>query len=59
MVWRLDGPGGPVNFRDVQSWEEADFLAPPFTAIPREQERQVRRRYMRLSIQQADEEKMA
>jgi hypothetical protein len=30
MVWQLDSARGLVNFPDVQSWEEADFLALSF-----------------------------
>ncbi|XP_051218761.1 ethylene-responsive transcription factor ERF084-like [Lolium perenne] len=56
MVWRLGGVGGSINFPDVQSRDEADFLASLFTTVRREEERWVRQQYMWLSIKQTDEE---
>ena len=48
-----------MDFPDVQSHEEANFLAPSFQVMHHEEERQIRREYMQMSICQANEAAMA
>jgi hypothetical protein len=43
MVWRLNGPCGLLNFPEVHSYEEAEFLAPVFELMRYNEEHNIHR----------------
>lgn len=57
-VWRFGRPRAELNFPDVRSLQEAEFLAPEVRMVTREQELENRRAVVQLRIRRDDEAAM-
>ncbi|KAK1630300.1 hypothetical protein QYE76_004615 [Lolium multiflorum] len=57
-AWRFRRPGHNMNFPDVESLEEAEFLAPPPCLVDDEDRRRHRQVQRRIAIAERDEQLM-
>ncbi|KAK1683432.1 hypothetical protein QYE76_044280 [Lolium multiflorum] len=57
-AWRFRRPGHDMNFPDVESLEEAEFLAPPPCLVDDEDRRRHRQVQRRIAIAERDEQLM-
>ncbi|KAK1663264.1 hypothetical protein QYE76_051423 [Lolium multiflorum] len=57
-AWRFRWPGHDMNFPDVESLEEAEFLAPPPCLVDDEDHRRHRQVQRRIAIAERDEQLM-
>jgi hypothetical protein len=58
-AWRFGRTRSKLNFHDIESAEEAQFLVPPPLIDTREERRNHERVMRRISIAEADERMMA
>ncbi|KAK1627871.1 hypothetical protein QYE76_002186 [Lolium multiflorum] len=58
VAWRFRRPGHDMNFPDVESLEEAEFLAPPPCLVDDEDRRRHRQVQRRIAIAERDEQLM-
>jgi hypothetical protein len=58
VAWWLRRPRSDLNFSDVESLEEAEFLAPPLSLVTDEDRHRHRQAQRRLVIAERDERLM-